>query len=105
MSVGESEEEGVAESGTVENESGTRPPLVTGLCYQVYDGLSVPASDHEVISAFGEVSELTVGQCVCVCVCVWSVDVYKIACLCDVKSVLMNEEHCDTSLNVDVICR
>jgi hypothetical protein len=29
--------------------------LVTGLCYQVYDGLSVPAADHEVISAFGEV--------------------------------------------------
>ena len=30
-------------------------PLVTGLCYQVYDGLSVPSTDHEVISAFGEV--------------------------------------------------
>ena len=29
--------------------------LVTALCYQVYDGLSVPSSDHEVISIYGEV--------------------------------------------------
>lgn len=29
-------------------------PLVSGLCYQVYDGLSVPSADHSAINVFGE---------------------------------------------------
>ena len=29
--------------------------LVTGLCYQVYDGLSVPPADHPTIQVFGDV--------------------------------------------------
>ena len=32
-----------------------QPPLITGLCLQVYDGLSVPSSDHPYQLIFGKV--------------------------------------------------
>ena len=31
-----------------------RKKLVTGFCYQIYDGLSVPKADHPTIKVFGD---------------------------------------------------
>ena len=42
-----------SQSSQEQKEEGKKK-LVTGLCYQVYDGLSVPAADHPTIQVFGD---------------------------------------------------
>lgn len=55
LEVEQEQEHGSAEALRADSTKCVKSPLVTGLCYQAYDGLSVPSTDHEVVRVFGEV--------------------------------------------------